>query len=400
MSPHTNGHSYSITDMDLESFTTERNGFYQSNGLVNENSKFTYIKSKPTNGYTNGTTNGFHKTMDRHIRPLVPGIYAPTVAFFDDETEDLDIPTIKKHAIRLAEAGLHGLVTQGSNGEAVHLSHSERRIVTAATREALDEAGFQDMPVIVGCGSQSIRETIELCHEALLSGGDYAMILPPSYYGALYTADSQFEFFTRVADQSPVPILIYNYPGAVSGIDLNSDVITKLAKHPNIVGCKLTCGNTGKLGRIAARAPRGFMTMGGSADFTLPALIGGGKGVIGGLANIAPKACVEVFNLYTAGKIDEAEKMQAVIGRGDWAAIKGGVVGTKSCLQSHFKYGGYGRKPLPRPSADQAAAVLAEFEELLLLEQFLMEGAGEANVHWDKENDYPELVELEKMLCA
>jgi len=140
--------------------------------------------------------------------------------------------------------------------------------------------------------------------------------------------------------------------------------------------------------------------MGGSADFTLPALIGGGKGVIGGLANIAPKACVEVFNLYTAGKIDEAEKMQAVIGRGDWAAIKGGVVGTKSCLQSHFKYGGYGRKPLPRPSADQAAAYLAEFEELLLLEQFLMEGAGEANIHWDKENDYPELVELEKMLCA
>lgn len=336
---------------------------------------------------------------ERHIRPLVDGIYAPTVAFFDDETEDLDIDTIKKHAVRLAKAGLHGLVTQGSNGEAVHLSHTERRIVTAATREALDDAGFNNMPIIVGCGSQSIRETIELCHEALLSGGDYAMILPPSYYGALYTSESQFEFFTKIADKSPVPILIYNYPGAVSGIDLNSDVITKLAKHPNIVGCKLTCGNTGKLGRIAARAPAGFMTMGGSADFTLPALIGGGKGVIGGLANIAPKACVEVFKLYQAGKIDEAEKMQAVVGRGDWAAIKSGVVGTKSCLQSAFKYGGYGRKPLPRPTPEQAAAYLSEFEELLLLEDFLMKGSRKGDIHTDKEAEYPELVELERQLA-
>lgn len=389
MSPHTN---YSISDIHFETYSMS--GFYNSDALSDNGSgciktDFSYGSTEYTGG----------DVAEKRIRPLVPGIYAPTVAFFDEETEDLDIDTIKKHAVRLAEAGLHGLVTQGSNGEAVHLSHTERRIVTASTREALDEAGFQNMPIIVGCGSQSIRETIELCHEALLSGGDYAMILPPSYYGALYTPDSQFEFFTKIADQSPVPILIYNYPGAVSGIDLNSDVITKLAKHPNIVGCKLTCGNTGKLGRIAARAPAGFMTMGGSADFTLPALIGGGKGVIGGLANIAPKACVEVFKLYQAGKIDEAEKMQAVIGRGDWAAIKSGVVGTKSCLQSAFKYGGYGRKPLPRPTPEQAAAYLAEFEELLLLEEFLMKGARSENIHTGKEEEYPELLELEKQLA-
>ena len=395
MPPHTNAQTYSISDLHIESYTMD--GFFDNN-LTQNHSKYSLAKSM--NGYSAGLS-GFTKgkAASTNARPLVPGIYAPTVAFFDEETEDLDLATIKKHAVRLAEAGLHGLVTQGSNGEAVHLSHSERRVVTAATREALDEAGFANMPIIVGCGSQSIRETIELCQDALSAGGDYAMILPPSYYGALYTPDSQFEFFTKVADQSPVPILIYNYPGAVSGIDLNSDVINRLAKHKNIVGCKLTCGNTGKLVRIAARAPNGFMTMGGSADFTLPALIGGGKGVIGGLANIAPKACVEVFNLYTAGKIDEAEKMQAIIGRGDWVAIKSGVVGTKSCLQSHFKYGGYGRKPLPRPTPEQAAAYLAEFEELLLLEEFLMGGLAEDKIHHDKAAEYPELIELEKILA-
>lgn len=64
---------------------------------------------------------------------LLPGIYSPTMTFFDPETEDLDIPTIKRHAVRLAQAGLAGLVTMGTNGEAVHLSRAERTAVTKAT---------------------------------------------------------------------------------------------------------------------------------------------------------------------------------------------------------------------------------------------------------------------------
>ena len=387
MSPHT---SYSISDLQIED---PKDSTYNGD-LMNGNSIYT-ITTK-ANGYKTSASNG--RTNGNPARPLVPGVYAPTIAFFDDKTEDLDIPTIKRHAVRLAFAGLHGLVTQGSNGEAVHLSRTERKAVTAATREALDEAGYNDIPVIVGCGAQSIRETIELCQEAQVSGGDYAMILPPSYYAALYTSESQFEFFTRVADASPIPILIYNYPGAVSGIDMTSDVISNLAKHQNIVGVKLTCGNTGKLGRVASKAPEGFLTMGGSCDFTLPTLIGGGKGVIGGLANIAPMASVETYNLYMAGKVKKAVKMQAILARGDWVTIKTGVVGTKSCLMYKFGYGGYGRRPLPRPTKEQALAYYKEMEELLLLEEFLVTGKKETGVHLSRKTEYPGLVELEKSL--
>lgn len=351
----------------------------------------------------NGTTrygNSQFGSFGTPSRPLVPGTYAPTPAFFDPTTDDLDIEAIRKHAVRLAEAGLQGIVTQGSNGEAVHLSHSERRLVTTATREALDSAGYTHIPVIVGCGAQSTRETIELCHDAMLSGGDYAMILPPCYYRPLYTGESQMDFFRDVADESPVPILIYNFPGAVGGIDLDSDVVTKLSRHPNIVGCKLTCGNTGKLARVASAAPAGFMTMGGSADFTLQTLVVGGKGIIGGLANIAPMACVELFNLYTNGEKETAEKMQAVVARGDWVAIKGGVVSTKSCLNSYFNYGGFGRKPLPRPTAQQVEEVKDEFEELLLLEEFLLGGKKEQDIHSGRGKEFPQLLELERMLVG
>ena len=310
-------------------------------------------------------------------RSLSPGVYVPTVTFFHAETEDLDLQTISAHAVRLAKAGIAGLTTQGSNGEAVHLTHQERKLVTRTTRNALDGAGFQALPIIVGCGSQSTRETIELCREAMISGGDYALVLPPSYYKAMYKPESLAGFFEEVADASPIPILIYNFPGAVAGIDIDSDVITQLAKHPNIAGCKLTCGNTGKLGRIASavnaatpfQGGSGFMCMGGSADFTLQTLVVGGSGIIGGLGNIAPKACVKIIEFYKAGKMAEAQRLQAVVARGDWAAISGGIVGTKSALETYYGYGGVARKPLPRPTKQEIGNYASAFKELVELER-------------------------------
>jgi dihydrodipicolinate synthase/N-acetylneuraminate lyase len=312
-------------------------------------------------------------------RSLVPGIYVPTVAFFEPSTDNVDVETTAKHAVRLAKAGVAGITTQGSNGEAVHLSHKERNLITSTTRKALDDAGYGYLPVIVGCGAQSTRETIELCEEAASAGGDYALVLPPAYYQGLFAKDSVKDFFRDVATASPVPVLIYNYPGAVSGMDLSSDVIIELAQHPNIVGCKLTCGNTGKLARIAAatRASTvsepgsGFMCMGGSVDFTLQTLIVGGSGIIGGMANIAPKACVRLIELFEAGDYAEARKLQAIVARGDWAAIQGGIIGTKAALMAHYGYGGYARKPLPRPAKDETRRWREAFEELVTLERSL-----------------------------
>ncbi|KAF2675185.1 dihydrodipicolinate synthetase family protein-like protein [Microthyrium microscopicum] len=329
--------------------------------------------------HDNSETSSINSIDSHSHRSMVPGIYVPTVAFFDPETEELDLDTISSHAIRLAAAGVQGIATQGSNGEAVHMTHRERNLVTFTTRKALDRAGHSDMPIIVGCGAQSTREAIELCHDAHTAGGDFALVLPPSYYIGLHAKSTVMEFFRDVATASPIPILIYNYPPAAGGIDLNSDAIIELSKHPNIAGCKLTCGNTGKLNRIAAATRAvtledpgsGFMCMGGSADFLLQTLVGGGSGIIGGFANIAPKACVKLVNAFEKGNLKEARRLQAIVARGDWAAIQGGIIGTKSAMQSHFGYGGYCRKPLPRPNKEETARWREAFEETIALEQAL-----------------------------
>ncbi|KAG9504112.1 hypothetical protein J7337_004076 [Fusarium musae] len=319
----------------------------------------------------------------QHIRrPLTPGVYVPTMCFFDADTEDVDTAAIAAHAVRLAQAGVTGLATQGSNGEAVHLSHSERQLVTATTRAALNDGGFSHVPLIVGCGSQSTRETVQYCYEAWEAGGDYALVLAPSYYATLFAPASEtiLEYFTRVADKSPIPIIIYNFPGAVGGMDLSSDMIITLARHPNIVGVKLTCGNTGKLNRVAAatrklskhnsKAPV-FLVLAGSADFLIPSLAGGGHGILAGLANIAPRACIKAMDLYLQGNVSEAQKMQEVVSQGDWTAIQGGVVGVKAGLQAWMGYGGFARSPLPRPDTEQTKRWREGFRDLVMLERSL-----------------------------
>ena len=320
-------------------------------------------------------------------RPLLPGIYAPTPCFFLPN-EEVDTATIMKHTVRLAQAGLAGITTQGSNGEAVHLAPSERSLVTLTTRCALDSAGFFHLPVIVGCGAQSTRECIQLCHEAAEAGGDYALVLPPSYYKASYPRSALQEHFESIASASPIPIVIYNYPGAASGLDLDSDLLIELAEHPNITGVKLTCGNVGKLARIAAATSTNkisspstfigpgassppFLVLAGSADFLLPALSASGSGALAGLANIAPKACVALYEAYTRGKMAKAWELQSVLARADWVVQKGGVVGTKAGLDSWFGYGGYARKPLPRWGRDEVAENRKGLEEVMRLERSL-----------------------------
>ncbi|KAG9249960.1 dihydrodipicolinate synthetase [Emericellopsis atlantica] len=344
-------------------------------------------RQRALDGYRSSSeslTDGASTIADVHMyRPLIPGVYVPTMCFFEAKTEDVDTTTIAQHAVRLARAGVTGLATQGSNGEAVHLTHAERYTVTATTRRALNENGFSHLPIIVGCGSQSTKETIEYCREAYEAGGDYALVLPPSYYAGLFApaCETIIEYFHTVADSSPIPLLIYNFPGAVGGLDLSSDIIIKLSRHPNIVGVKLTCGNTGKLNRVVSATRRltklydydhpEFVVLGGSADFLVQTLAAGGHGILAGLANLAPKACLSTMRLYREGSMEEAQHLQDTLSDGDWTAIQGGVVGTKAGLQAWLGYAGYARSPLPKPTEEQAQKWKDGFKSLMELEKSL-----------------------------
>jgi len=303
------------------------------------------------------------------------------MTFFDKETEDLDISAIKKHAVRLAKAGLVGLVTMGSNGEAVHMSREEKTLVTRATREALDEAGFNDVAVLAGCSENSIRLTLELCKEQAAAGAEAALILPPAYYRAQSSEALIFEYYTTVAAQSPLPIVLYNYPGAVSGVDMDSDFMIRLVEATNgkICGAKFTCGQTGKLTRVATATDAttsksqgsGWMAFGGIADFTVQTAASGGSGMIVGGANVMPKLNVKVWNLWASGEYEKAMELQKVLSKGDWVLTKSAIAGTKAAIEIEFGYGGYPRRPLQRLNEEERKKIKEGIAEAMKIEHSL-----------------------------
>ncbi|KAL2161680.1 hypothetical protein VTH06DRAFT_8242 [Thermothelomyces fergusii] len=275
--------------------------------------------------------------------PLPKGVYVPMPAFFTD-ADEVDIPATQRHVARLLAAGVTGLVVHGSNGEAVHLSRRERRAITEAVADAVrHEADYAyahaPVPIIAGCSAQSVRETVELCREAKDAGATHALVLPPGYYRGLVGADAIAAFFAAVAAASPLPVVVYNFPAAANGIDLDSDLLLRLARLPRIVGVKLTCGNTGKLARLVEGLPRArggrggdFFVGGGSADFILQGLAVGAHGTISGFANLAPRACVRIGELFEQGRLREARELQHEVARADWLAIKHGFVGVKAAM--------------------------------------------------------------------
>ena len=177
----------------------------------------------------------------------------------------------------------------------------------------------------------------------------------------------------QVADNSVLPILIYNFPGVTSGIDISSDSVIRLAKkHPGkIVGVKLTCGNVGKLQRIGSALPvNTFSAFGGKSDFFLPALVAGSNGVIAALANVVPKTHVRLLQLYQDGDLKAAIELQSKLSHADWALSKVGVAGVKAIVSHFFSYGsGRGRKPLGLATVSALADdVVTPIKEVIVLE--------------------------------
>ncbi|KAI0699533.1 dihydrodipicolinate synthetase [Cytidiella melzeri] len=338
-----------------------------------------------------------------HARPLTAGIFAPIPTFFQPDTEDLGerrclssriscFVSFSSQIIRLAQANVRPLIA-GSMGEGSHLSHAERKTLIQTARRTLDDAGFTSMPIVAGTGAGSTRETIELCHEAAEAGADYVIVITSGYFAGALTRKALKAHFVEISKKSPLPVIIYNYPGASSGIDLDSDLITELAEEcPNTCGVKLTCGNVGKLTRICATVseqsfadsyPRKnpnapFLVLGGFADFILPSTYANAHGAIIGLANVAPYATARLFELSVATLKDpsllpEAQRLQGIIARGDFTIAKGSISGTKFLLEKLYGYGGLPRMPLPPVEPEYAEALWAHphVQELVRVEREL-----------------------------
>ncbi|OWT41104.1 dihydrodipicolinate synthetase family protein [Cryptococcus neoformans] len=313
-------------------------------------------------------------------KTLPPGVYCPTITFFEPTAEqNLDVETHVKHMEFLARSGLAGVVVQGSTAEAVTLDDEERKTLIRTAKEAFKRCGNHG-PVIAGTvGAQSSRQALKLCQDAAEAGADFALVLPPSYYPAAMSADAIQSFFEELASTSPIPIIIYSYPGVCSGINMDTDLICRLARHPNIVGVKHTDHDVGRIARETAQSLSNafgspFTILGGASDYLLGTVAVGGQGAITGMANVAPRVCVKAFELARAGRYEEALQYARAISTAEWGMGKGAILGTKymtAWANDYAPTAALARKPLPLCPESTKQHVRAVGTEIVALERSL-----------------------------
>lgn len=220
-----------------------------------------------------------------------PGIHVPSLTWFgNDKQQEIDWAVQEKHFEFLISNGLHGIVIAGTNGEAATLSSAEKTKLVQTCRKTAQRLGRGDLPITIGGVAGCTRDAIQQTIEAKEAGANAYLALVPSYFHFAMDQAAITTFFQELADASPIPIVIYNFPGVVAGLDVNSEILNDLGKHSNIVAVKLTCGGIAKVSRISAEFKKSeFCAIAGQSDWLIPALSVGGIGTITGVANLYPK---------------------------------------------------------------------------------------------------------------
>jgi 4-hydroxy-2-oxoglutarate aldolase len=339
------------------------------------------------------------------MRSLPPGIYTPLPTFFDNE-EELDIESFRKHVTFIAQAGTVPVIA-GSMGEACHLTNTERDMLVKTARQALDSSeSTRDIPVVVGIGAPSTRETIHLAKAACAAGADFALLIAPGYYAGNLKGDDLLavkQYMIDVSNASPIPTILYNFPALTGGIDIQSEHIIDIVKaSPNVIGAKFTCADVGKISRVTSaleevdfqrQYPRTigghaqvpyFSAIDGFIDFLLPSVTVGARGAISGLPNIAPRVCAKLWKLCersieSPALMQEARRLQDLVNRADYVVKAVGVPGMKFLLAKTFGYGKLPRRPLlpyDTPSIERGQKLIHHpaVKEVLDLEHDLTQG--------------------------
>jgi len=266
------------------------------------------------------------------------GIFPPLITpFIEDELANTKL---KGNIEKYERKELSGYVLFGSNGESAFLTIEEKLRIISEAREHTRKI------LIAGTGSDSIKDTIYLTNQAANRGADYALIISPSFFKSEMKHRTFLNYYHKVADSVTIPIIIYNVP-KFTNVNIETETVIELARHPNIAGLKDSTENTSRISEIAANVQERFKLIAGTASVLYSALAAGASGGILALANLAPDECLQIYNFYLQGKFNEALKLQnKMIPVNRTVTSQFGVAGLKAAMDILGYNGGKPRLPL------------------------------------------------------
>ncbi len=284
------------------------------------------------------------------------GILLPTTTPFGPGGE-IDFSSLKLNLDKWSGTGITGFVLLGSTGERVHLNEREY----LETIETARAATSRDLAFIVGAGQQSTLGTINEIKHAARAGADAVLVITPHFYRTAITQETLVNYYTAVADEAPVPVLLYSMP-PLTGIKIEPETVARLSQHPNITGVKDSSNDIAGFSQTVKLCSTDFAVMTGNGTVLLDALRAGATGAILAVGCVVPELCVEIFRAF---KDERATMLQSKLTPLATAVTtKFGIGGLKAALDLAGYRGGNVRAPLRAAGEDARAEIAALLDRI------------------------------------
>jgi 4-hydroxy-2-oxoglutarate aldolase len=283
------------------------------------------------------------------------GVFAPVITTFYPQSGELDVASFAANIRAHLAAGLHGIVVTGSTGEAALLDANERAAMVDVAREMVPN----DRMLIVGTGAESTRTCLQLTRDAASRGAEAVLVVAPHYYGTAMTGRALAQHYRRIADESPVPVVLYNIPKYMH-FSLTPGLVSELSVHDNVIGIKDSSGDRSLLAAYLNAQSETFTVLTGNAAIFQHALRAGARGGILAVALFAAALSLEVYDAMARGDAAAAEAAQTrLTPLGGSIVGELGVAGVKAAMDHVGLIGGPVRSPL-LPLDEDRIAIVAE----------------------------------------
>jgi 4-hydroxy-2-oxoglutarate aldolase len=281
------------------------------------------------------------------------GIFLPIPTPFD-EVGAVDFSALKANIAKWSRTGIDGFVLLGSTGERVHLDEREYISVIETACEAV-ETGFSFM---VGAGQQSTIGTVnEIKRVSAAVAADAFLVITPHFYRPSLTQQALVEHYTRVADASPAPVILYSMP-ALTGVKIEPETAARLSEHENIIGIKDSSADLDGLRQTIELVRKDFAVLTGNGTVLSDALSAGAWGGILAVGCVVPALCLEIFRAIESGEFDRAAELQSQLTPlAQAVTTRYGIGGLKATLEMLGYNGGTVRAPLSEPDSVALAEI-------------------------------------------
>jgi len=288
------------------------------------------------------------------------GVIPPITTPFSPQGEILH-GVLEGNLARYLKTSATGFLVLGSNGEAPHLSPSEKLEIVRRSGATISP----DRYFLVGVAASSLVEASEFLEKIEELRIDAVLISVPSYYKDRMNEEALHRYFTEIADRSAFPVLLYNIP-QFTGMAIGPEVVGKLASHHNVVGMKDSSGNIGYLERVLEQTrEEDFQVILGSAGIFGPGLVLGIEAAILAIACVLPELPLQLMKDFKAGVDIGSQQFQlARVAR--CVTDDHGIPGLKYAMDLLGFEGGQSRLPLLPLDQGQKVDIERAFEPFLV----------------------------------